>query len=80
MPATVAALRRLAERLSAKRNEYITVPAWLSMHGLSFDDAHAEAFPAVLQAAKGFKPEQGTKFSTYAHYPDRQYLGSRSKQ
>ena len=67
-PATIAAVRRLAEqRLGSKKNEHATVPAWLRMHSLTLDEAHAEVFPAVLQAAQGFRPEKGNKFSTYAH-------------
>jgi hypothetical protein len=57
--ATKAVVKRLAERLGSKKNKHITVPAWLRMHGLTLDEAHAEAFPAVYQAAKRFKPKKG---------------------
>jgi hypothetical protein len=66
-PATAKALKHLAAKLSAKRKEHITVSLWLHMHGMDYDDAHAEVFPAILEAAKRFDPRRGNKFSTYAY-------------
>jgi hypothetical protein len=37
------------------------------MHGMTFEDVHAEAFPAVLEAAKRFDHRRSNKFSTYAY-------------
>jgi hypothetical protein len=66
-PATLKAVKLLAERLSAKKNKHITVPVWFLMHGMTEEDAHIEAFPAVFEAAKRFDTNRGAKLSTYAH-------------
>jgi DNA-directed RNA polymerase specialized sigma24 family protein len=62
-----AAVEKLAAKLSESRDSpgSIEPRLWLLMHGMSYDQACAEAFPGVWRAAKRFDPEKGT-FQTYA--------------
>jgi len=66
-PEVVAVIKKLADRLSESvgRPGSITVPIWLSMHGMTYEDARYAAFLAVAEAVKQFDPAKGT-FQTYA--------------
>jgi len=64
-PEIVAAIKKLAGRLSESWGESVTPDRWLSIHGMNREDARSVAFPAVWRAAKGFEPAKGT-FQTYA--------------
>ena len=55
----------IAEKFGKDRQ--VTVPEWQFRHGLDNDDMRYEAFPAVMQAAKGFDPDKGASFQTYAY-------------
>src|SRR5688572_21793444 len=51
------AATELAKKFGGVR--HVTVPKWLFRNGLSEDDVRYAAFPAVMEAAKGFDPRKG---------------------
>ncbi len=61
-----AAAKAVAEKFGGRR--HVTVSEWRLRNGLTEEDVRYAAFPAVLNAAKGFKPDQGAAFQTYAYY------------
>jgi hypothetical protein len=59
------AASELAEKFGGGR--HVTVPEWRLRNGLSEEDIRYAAFPAVMEAAKGFDPDKGVRFQTYAY-------------
>jgi hypothetical protein len=68
-PEVRAAVKKLAEKLSESRGApgSISFGVWLWMHGKTYEEVHAVAFPGIWRAANGFDPAKGT-FQTYAYY------------
>jgi hypothetical protein len=60
-----AAAAEIAAKFGGHR--HVTVPEWRLRNSLSEEDIRYAAFPAVMKAAKGFDPDKGAAFQTYAY-------------
>ena len=61
----------MVKKLASKIGE--TSEGWLLRHGMTWEDAKAEAYPAVHDAAKSYDPKRGA-FGTHAYYFIRKRL------